>query len=90
MYALIFVCSHKPLERVHVLSSYHLGLHIHKVLSLLTAVNGDLAQQMVASTWLGDHRVRPSAPTNSLHKLRMTRYQVHQLQLQLAAIHYCP
>ena len=38
---------------------------------------------MVASTWLGDHQERPSAPTNSLHKLHMARYQVHQLQLQL-------
>ena len=31
---------------------------------------------MVASTWLGDHQGRPSAPTNSLHKLHMARYQV--------------
>ena len=38
---------------------------------------------MVASTWLGDHQGRPSAPTNILHKLYMARYQVHQLQLQL-------
>ena len=33
-------------------------------------------QQMVASTWLGDHQGRPSAHTNSLHKLHMARYQV--------------
>ena len=30
-------------------------------------------QQMVASNWLGDHQGRPSAPTNSLHKLHMAR-----------------
>ena len=41
---------------------------------------------MVASTWLGNHQGRPSAPTNSLHKLHMARYQVHQLQLQLIHI----
>ena len=40
-------------------------------------------QQIVASTWLGNHRERPSARTNSLHKLLMARYQVHQLQLQI-------
>ena len=40
-------------------------------------------QQMVASTWPGDHQERPSAPTNNLHKLHMARYRVHQLQLQL-------
>ena len=34
---------------------------------------------MVASTWLGDHQERPSAPTNNLHNI-MARYQVHQLQ----------
>ena len=33
-------------------------------------------QQLVASTWLGDHQGRLSAPTNSLHKLHMARYQV--------------
>ena len=38
-------------------------------------------QQMVASTWLGDHQGRPSAPTDRLHKLRMARYQVHQLPI---------
>ena len=32
-------------------------------------------QQLVASTWLGDHQGRPSAPTNSL-QLHMARYQV--------------
>ena len=31
---------------------------------------------MVASTWLGDRQGRPSAPTNSLQKLHMARYQV--------------
>jgi len=31
---------------------------------------------MVASTWLGDFQGIPSAPTNSLHELHMTRYQV--------------
>ena len=31
---------------------------------------------MLASTWLGDHQGRPSAPTNSLHKLHMVHYQV--------------
>ena len=40
-------------------------------------------KQMVASTWLGDHQGRPSAPTNSLHRLHTARYQVHRLQLQL-------
>ena len=40
-----------------------------------------LTQQMVAGTWLGDQQERPSAPTNSLHKLHMARYQVHKLQL---------
>ena len=38
-------------------------------------------QRVVASTWLGDHHGRPTAPTNSLHKLHMARYQVHQLQI---------
>ena len=33
-------------------------------------------QQMVASTWLGDHLRKPSAPRNSLHKLQMARYQL--------------
>ena len=33
-------------------------------------------QQMVASTWLGDPQGKPSASTNSLHKLHMSRYQV--------------
>ena len=33
-------------------------------------------QQMVASTLLSDHQGRPSAPTNSLHKLHMVHYQV--------------
>jgi len=28
------------------------------------------------STWLGDHQGIPSSPTNSLHDLHMTRYQV--------------
>ena len=32
-------------------------------------------QNMVASTWLGDHQGRPYAPTNSLQKL-LARYQV--------------
>ena len=27
-------------------------------------------------TWLADHQERPSAPTNSLHKIHMARYQV--------------
>ena len=35
-------------------------------------------QQLAVGTWLGDHQGRPSAPTNSLHKLQMARYQVHQ------------
>ena len=30
----------------------------------------------MASTWLSDHQERPSAPTNSLHKLHMARCQV--------------
>ena len=33
-------------------------------------------QQMMASTWLGDHQGRPFVPTNSLHELHMGRYQV--------------
>ena len=33
-------------------------------------------KQIMASAWLGDHQGRPSAPTNSLHKLHMARYQV--------------
>ena len=36
-------------------------------------------QHMMASTWLGDHQGRPAAPTNSLHKLHMARYQVGAL-----------
>ena len=31
---------------------------------------------MMASTGLGDHQERPSAPTNSLHKLHTASYQV--------------
>ena len=51
--------------------------------------------QMVASTWLDYHHGRPSALTNSLHKLHMVRYQViilqlltKQLQLQLQCKHF--
>ena len=33
-------------------------------------------QHMAACAWLGDHQGGPSAPTNSLHKLHMARYQV--------------
>ena len=40
-------------------------------------------QQMVASTWLGDHQGRPFTPTNSLHKLHMARYRVHQLPITI-------
>ena len=40
--------------------------------------------QVVASTWLGDHQGRPSAPTNSLYKLHMARYQV----LHYITLHY--
>ena len=53
---------------------YRTKQHMHAHTSTLHT------QQMVASTWLGDHQGRPSAPTNSLHKLHMARYQVHQLQ----------
>ena len=39
---------------------------------------------MVASTWLGDHQGRPSAPTNSLQKLHMARYKVLLTYLYLS------
>ena len=48
-----------------------------------TLPNCTCTQQMVAITWLDDHQGRPSVPTNSLHKLHIARYQVHQLQLCL-------
>ena len=53
-----------------------------------------IERALVASTWLGDHQARPSAPTNSLHKLHMARYQVHQLTITITTnkaaspIHY--
>ena len=45
-------------------------------------------QQMMASTWLGDHLESQSAPTNSLHKLYMARYQVLLTYLLLADVEH--
>ena len=44
----------------------------------------------MASTWLDDHQERPSAPTNSLHKLHMARYQVLLTNLLTYSLTYLP
>ena len=51
-------------------NKYQIKQYIHAHTSTLHT------KQIVASTWLGDPLGGPSAPTMSLHKPHMVRYQV--------------
>ena len=46
------------------------------------------AQQMVASTWMGDRQGRPSKPTNRLHAT-LARYQVQLTNTKQLIVPFC-
>ena len=71
-------------EFLQPISFYNKGLTSNPASKTINLPNGSTAHDN--STWMGDHQGRPSAPTNSLHKLHLERYQVHQFNSMMRIV----